>query len=310
MNVLKGRRISEANDEAIKEIEDRKTGAKSKGLKIGFPMLEEAIGGGFQSEFAYLFAALSGHGKSTVLNIIETKLIEENPHEDVMVLNFNFETPAKMNLIKKYSADMGEDLNTLTSVQEDLSDEKLEAVKLKAKKYKDYPIYYFDVTGTPGDIAETVNQARIKYPNRYIVCLLDHTGLLTPSSGHQSDIQLADEFAKMIITTKKQAKCTWFVLGQLNSEIESMDRLNNPAFHAPKKKDLYGSKLTWNAMDVVIMGNKPDKLDLTSYTTRKYEVKDRMYFHVRKQRYGEEPTIVIDSSRLGQNILTEIGIIR
>ena len=52
MNALKGRSISEANDEAMQEIEDRKTGVKSKGLKIGFPMLEEAIGGGLQSEFA------------------------------------------------------------------------------------------------------------------------------------------------------------------------------------------------------------------------------------------------------------------
>lgn len=308
-DILQGRSIAKAVEESITEIENRKLGLVSKGLKIGFPMLEDAIGGGIQKEQAYLLPALSGHGKSTMLNIIETAVIEKNPDEDVMVLNFNFEVPSKMNMVKKYSADTNKTVDELMSVRNDLEDDVLDKVKLKAQKYKDYPIYYFDVSGTPQAIANTIMATHLKYPNKHIVCFLDHSGLLTPSSGAQNDLQLADEFAKMVIATKKQAKCSWFILGQLNSDIESLDRLRNPSFHAPKKKDLFGSKLTWNAMDVVIMMHKPEKLDLATYTTMNLPTKDLMYFHIRKQRYGQEPTIVMDCSKIGQNILTEKGII-
>jgi replicative DNA helicase len=310
MEVLKGIHISSASEEGLKEIEERKLGLRSKGLKIGFPMLEECMGGGLQKTYAYLLPALSGHGKSTMLNIIETAVVEQNPDEDVMVLNFNFETPSHMNLIKKYSSDTDRTVDELLSVNEDLDDTTLDKVKYKAEKYKDYPIYYFDVSGTPRAISNTIMAAHLKYPDKHLVCFLDHSGLLTPSSGNQRDIELADEFAKMVIDTKKQAKCSWFILGQLNSEIESMERLKNPQFHAPKKGDLYGSKLTWNAMDVVVMMHKPEKLDLASYTTRELPTIDRMYFHIRKQRYGEEPTIMMDCSKIGQNILTELEIIK
>lgn len=308
-NFLQGRSIAAAVEESVEEIEQRKLGLKSTGLKIGFPLLENAIGGGIQKEFAYLIAALSGHGKSTILNIIETSVVEENPKEDIIVLNFNFETPSKMNLIKKFSSSVGKTVHELLSTSNVLDDESFDKVRFKSKKYADYPIYYFDVSGTPQAIANVIIEAHLKYPKKHIICLLDHSGLLTPSTGLQSDIQLADEFAKMVITTKKQTKCSWLILGQLNSDIETMERLQTPQFHAPKKKDLYGSKLTWNAMDVVIMVNKPEKLDLATYTTRNLETKDRLYFHVRKQRYGEEPTIVMDCSKIGQNIITEIGIV-
>jgi len=310
MEILKGINISEAVEEGVKEIEERKLGIRSKGLKIGFPMLEECMGGGLQKSYAYLLPALSGHGKSTMLNIIETAVIEKNPEENVMVLNFNFETPSHMNLVKKFSADTEKTVDELLSVNQDLEDYALDRVKQKASKYKDYPIYYFDVSGTPKAISNTIMSAHLKYPEKHIVCFLDHSGLLTPSSGSQGDIELADEFAKMVIDTKKQAKCSWFILGQLNGQIETMERLKNPQFHAPKKGDLYGSKLTWNAMDVVVMMNKPEKLDLASYTTRELPTKDKLYFHIRKQRYGEEPTIMMDCSRIGQNILIEEEVIK
>ena len=39
----------------------------------------------------------------------------------------------------------------IMSAQEDLSDEMYEKIKLKAERYREYPIYYFDVSGTSDD---------------------------------------------------------------------------------------------------------------------------------------------------------------
>ena len=103
MSEFKGRLIANILDESLKEIDDRRKGLISKGLKTGWPLIDEMIGGGLQDKTAYLIAGLSGSGKSTFANIIETAVFDSNPDEEIIVLNFNFETPSVMNLAKKYS---------------------------------------------------------------------------------------------------------------------------------------------------------------------------------------------------------------
>lgn len=300
--------ISDVVDKSIKEIEDRKKGLVSGGLKSRWNEINKLIGGGFQEGFNYLIAGLSGSGKSTLANIIETDIFDCNPGEDIIVLNFNFETPSIMNLIKKYSADVGVTVNELMSTEGALSDQVLETLKVKSQRYKDYPIYYFDVSGTAENIQDTVIACRRKYPDKKIFCIVDHTTLVTPKN-NQTEIQLVTDLALMSIKVKKQTNCTFLFLGQLNSNIEQTERLMNPALHTPMRSDLFGGKSVWNAMDVIVMPHRPDQLQLSSYTLQGLPTTDMMYFHIRKQRYGSLGTVQMDCKDIGLNRIEEIKLL-
>jgi replicative DNA helicase len=300
--------ISDIVDKSIKEIEDRKLGLVTNGLKSRWTGINKLIGGGFQKGFNYLIAGLSGSGKSTLANIIETDIFDYNQGEDIMVLNFNFETPSIMNLIKKYSADVGVTVNELMSTDGALSDQILETLKVKSQRYKEYPIYYFDVSGTSEEIQDTVIACRNKYPDKHIFCIVDHTTLVTPRN-NQTEIQLVTELALMSIKVKKQTNCTFLFLGQLNSNIEQVERLMNPALHTPMRSDLFGGKSVWNAMDVIVMPHRPDQLQLTSYTLQGLPTENMMYFHIRKQRYGTLGTVQMECKDIGINKIEEIKIL-
>jgi replicative DNA helicase len=300
--------IADVVDNSLKEIEDRKNGLTSKGLKTKWSGINTLLGGGFQKGFNYLIAGLSGSGKSTLANIIETDIFDYNPDEDIIVLNFNFETPSIMNLVKKYSADVGMTVNELMSSEETLSDQVLQTIKVKSQRYKKYPIYYFDVSGTVSNIAQTVIACHEKNPDKHIFCIVDHTTLVTPRNA-QSELELVTELANTSIKLKKQTNCTFLMLGQLNSNIEQTDRLMNPALHSPMRSDLFGGKSVWNAMDCIFMPHRPDQLQLSEYTLNALPTKDMMYFHVRKQRYGQTGTVQMDCKDIGINKIEEIKLL-
>ena len=79
MSILNHKNIEEACAEAIEEIRARKVGDKSLGLKTRWDKLNQVMGGGFQWGMNYLIAGLSGSGKSTFGNIIETDILDLNP---------------------------------------------------------------------------------------------------------------------------------------------------------------------------------------------------------------------------------------
>jgi replicative DNA helicase len=309
--IIKGKKIDEVIADSLKEISDRKDGLKSKGLSSGWKTLDSCIGGGFQPRMSYLVAGMSGSAKSTIANIIETNIFDHNPkeRENLMVLNFNFEMPSIMNLIKKYSSDTEKTVDQLMSVEEDLDEETFNKVVEKADRYKNYPIAYFEVAGNVRAVEDTVMAMHLKHPSKTLFCILDHTGLVMPKDGAQSDIKMIAELAQMSIRIKKQTNCIFLFLGQLNSEIESHERIVNASTQAPKARDLYGGKAIFHAMDYVFMAHRPELLGLAEYTARKLPCRDYLYFHIRKARYGKQATISFDCSRLGQNIIRELEVL-
>jgi replicative DNA helicase len=211
-------------------------------------------------------------------------------------------------MLKKYSADVGITVNDLLSTDGTLSDATLKVVKEKAERYKKYPIYYFDVSGTVDDIENTILRCRLKFPNKWIFCIIDHTTLVTPKN-RQTELELVSELAFMSIKVKKQANCTFLMLGQLNSNIEQVDRLMNSSLHSPMRSDLFGGKSVWNAMDCIFMPHRPEMLGLNEYTMSCLPTKDMMYFHIRKLRYGTPGTVQMDCSQIGLNKIEEIKVL-
>ena len=93
------------------------------------------------------------------------------------------------------------------------------------------------------------------------------------------------------------------MLGQLNSNIENIDRMKSSALHRPMRSDLFGGKAVWNAMDSIFMPHRPELLNIELYTQKEWRSKGTIFFHVVKQRFGKLGMLLMDSTRLGENII-------
>jgi len=276
--------ISEANKRALDEISYRKKYGFT-GLKTRWRKLNSLSGGGFQWGFSYLIAGLSGSGKTTLANIIETDLFDFNSSKKFKILNFNFETEAYMNVIKKYSAKTHCSTDHLLSVGETISDEEFDALKVKAAELNKYEIYYFEKSGNVNQICTAALDFQKQNPEHKLVIMLDHTALVTMEN-EKDELELITRLARASMWLKKQIGCVIIFLGQLNSNIEDIERIRNDNLHYPVRSDLFGAKSVYNAMDVVWVPHRPEMLNIANYGPYKMPTKDMIFFHIIKQRYG------------------------
>lgn len=277
--------ISEANKKALQEVKERMAG-KATGLMTRWPRLNRIMGGGLQWGQSYLIAALSGSGKSTISNIIETDVFDLNPREKIKLLNFNFETESYRNIIKKYSADMQLDTNEILSSERLLSEDAFKAIEGKAARFDEYPIYYFDNSGSVSQIYDSIIRFQSKNPYNKLVVILDHTALINLEN-EQDEMEMLTRLGRMSIELKKETGCIIVLLGQLNSNIEQVERLSTPALHYPMRSDLFSAKAVYNAMDNVFIPHRPEILGIQAYGMHKYPTKDVVFWHILKQRYGK-----------------------
>ncbi len=98
--------------------------------------------------------------------------------------------------------------------------------------------------------------------------------------------------AKTILSIKKKYKDLILVLGQLNDNIETEGRINNPSQHYPKKSDIFSSRQVYQMADNVIVVHRPERLGIQSYGPNNFPTKDLLALHVLKSRFqGNEGLI-------------------
>ena len=82
--------ISHSTDEIISYIDNRRKGIV-KSLRTRWDKFNKVCMGGIEPNVIISIAGISGSGKSSFANSLETDLIDLNPAEDIVVLSFNFE---------------------------------------------------------------------------------------------------------------------------------------------------------------------------------------------------------------------------
>ena len=100
-NVMRFRHISEPADEIVKYIEDRSKG-KIKSLRTRWSKFNIACNGGIEANLLYTIAGISGSGKSSFINSLETDLIDLNPDVPITVLSFSFEITKNVTNAKSF----------------------------------------------------------------------------------------------------------------------------------------------------------------------------------------------------------------
>lgn len=301
---LSFRHISTATNEAVEYIRKRKN-HEIQSLRTRWNKFNKSCMGGIEPNTIYTIVGISGSGKSSFVNTLETDLIDLNSNQDVIVLNFSFEMLSSRQVGRKISSKLRQTTAELYSANNELTDDLLDRVEQTSQQIKSYPIYYVDTPGTVEDIASTINYFyETKAKDKKFVIILDHT-LLVEGQNHESALQVISELQKLFIKVKKLPNTTIIQLSQMNRNIENPERINNPSMHYPMRSDISSADTIFHASDYVICIHRPELLNIQQYGPNRLLVKNKIYLHILKNRDAGECTILEFDNDLKYNNLIE-----
>ena len=298
------RPMSVVAQEAVNYIAGRRehniTSLKTRWIKFNKQCM-----GGIEPNTVYTIAGISGSGKSSMANLIQTDIIDLNPNEDIIVLTFSLEMVGFRQVGRTLSNKLRRTTSTLYSSEADLDESTFKDVINVSNQLKKYPIYFVDNPSTPTQVNNIIRWFYDKYvknTNKHFVIIYDHA-LLTKQEG--STIETISELERVFIQAKKLPLTSVIQLAQMNRNIEQPERINNPLSHYPMRSDLSSSDSIFQASDYVLVIHRPEILNIQEYGPNHLPVNNKVYLHMLKNRDAGKPCILEFENDLMYNNLIE-----
>lgn len=274
-------------------------------LKTRWMKFNKQCMGGIEPNTVYTIAGISGSGKSSMANLIQTDIIDLNPNEDIIVLTFSLEMVGFRQVGRTLSNKLRRTTSTLYSSETDLDESIFKDVINVSNQLKKYPIYFVDNPSTPTQVNNIIRWFYDKYvknTNKHFVIIYDHA-LLTKQEG--SMIETISELERVFIQAKKLPLTSVIQLAQMNRNIEQPERINNPLSHYPMRSDLSSSDSIFQASDYVLVIHRPEILNIQEYGPNHLPVNNKVYLHMLKNRDAGKPCILEFENDLMYNNLIE-----
>lgn len=274
-------------------------------LKTRWKKFNKQCMGGIEPNTVYTIAGISGSGKSSMANLIQTDIIDLNPNEDIIVLTFSLEMVGFRQVGRTLSNKLRRTTSTLYSSETDLDESTFKDVINVSNQLKKYPIYFVDNPSTPTQVNNIIRWFYDKYvknTNKHFVIIYDHA-LLTKQEG--STIETISELERVFIQAKKLPLTSVIQLAQMNRNIEQPERINNPLSHYPMRSDLSSSDSIFQASDYVLVIHRPEILNIQEYGPNHLPVNNKVYLHMLKNRDAGKPCILEFENDLMYNNLIE-----
>ena len=303
-NLYNVRPMSVVAQEAINYIAGRRE-HKVVSLKTRWSKFNKQCMGGIEPNTVYTIAGISGTGKSSFVNLMTTDLIDLNPSEDIIILNFSLEMVGFRQVGRTLSSKLRKTTSTLYSSETDLDEETFRKVVAVSNQLKEYPIYFVDNPGTPMQIEQIIKsfyETYVKGTKKHFIIVYDHT-LLTKQIG--SVIETTSDLERVFIQAKKYPLTSIIQIAQMNRNIESSERINNPLGHFPMRSDLSSSDAMFQASDYVLVMQRPELLNIQEYGPNHLPTQNKIYMHMLKNRDAGKPCILEFENDLMFNNLIE-----
>ena len=296
--------MSVVAQEAINYIAGRRE-HKVTSLKTRWSKFNKQCMGGIEPNTVYTIAGISGTGKSSWVNLLTTDLIDLNPSEDIIILNFSLEMVGFRQVGRTLSSKLRKTTSTLYSSETDLDEETFKKVIAVSNQLKEYPIYFVDHPSTPMQVEQIIKYFYEEYvqgTKKHFIVIYDHT-LLTKQTG--SVIETTSELERVFIQAKKYPLTSIIQIAQMNRNIESSERINNPLGHYPMRSDLSSSDAMFQASDYVLVMQRPELLNIQEYGPNHLPTQNKIYMHMLKNRDAGKPCILEFENDLMFNNLIE-----
>ena len=274
-------------------------------LKTRWNKFNKQCMGGIEPNTVYTIAGVSGTGKSSWSNLVQTDLIDLNPTEDVIILTFSLEMVGFRQVGRTLSNKLRKTTSVLYSSEKDLDEETFKRVISVSNQLKEYPIYFVDNPGTPKQVEEIIlsfYEQYVKGTNKHFVIIYDHA-LLTKQVG--SVIETISELERVFIQIKKLHLTSVIQIAQMNRNIEQPERINNPSSHYPMRSDLSSSDAIFQASDYVLVLHRPEMYGIQEYGLNRLPTANKVYMHILKNRDAGKPCIIEFENDLMYNNLIE-----
>ena len=298
------RPMSKVAQEAITYIAGRRDHSITS-LKTRWNKFNRQCMGGIEPNTVYTIAGISGSGKSSMANELTTDIVDLNPQENIIILNFSLEMVGFRQVGRTLSNKLRKTTSTLYSSEKDLDDETFRKVIAVSNQLKEYPIYFVDSPTTPTQVKDIIYgfyEQYVKNTNKHFVIIYDHA-LLTKQVG--SVIETISELERVFIQAKKLQLTSIIQLAQMNRNIEAPERINNPLSHYPMRSDLSSSDAIFQASDYVLVIHRPEILGIQEYGPNHLPTENKVYLHMLKNRDAGKPCILEFENDLMYNNLIE-----
>ena len=298
------RPMSKVAQEAIDYIAGRRDNTIVS-LKTRWNKFNKQCMGGIEPNTVMTIAGISGSGKSSVANSIQTDIIDLNPNEDIIILTFSLEMVGFRQVGRTLSSKLRKTTSTLYSSETSLDDNTFRKVINVSNQLKEYPIYFVDNPTTPMQVQEIIDGFYNKYvkgTKKHFIIIYDHA-LLTKQIG--SVIDTISELERVFIQAKKYPLTSIIQLTQMNRNIENSERINNPLAQYPMRSDLSSADAVFQGSDYVVVIHRPEILGIEQYGPNHLPTTNKVYMHILKNRDAGKPCILEFENDLMYNNLIE-----